>query len=131
MGSRKGKKAGGKKPARTAAKAAVRVKPKLPRGREADEAGPKAPPPAAAAGVPPKDPVLHDDGELEEEGERLAEEFERFFLCPLCGARVSVLLDPSVEAQTLIEDCEVCCQPLEIRYTVEEGKIAEFDVQAA
>ena len=68
--------------------------------------------------------------EIEDEGEPLAEEFERFFLCPLCGARVSVLLDPSVEAQTLIEDCEVCCQPLEIKYTIEEGKVAEFDVQA-
>jgi len=77
--------------------------------------------PAAAPALPAE--------ELEEEGEPLAEEFERFFLCPLCGARVSVLLDPSVESQTLIEDCEVCCQPLEIKYTVEEGKIAEFDVQ--
>jgi hypothetical protein len=81
---------------------------------------PKAPPPPAA--LPAE--------EVEKEGEPLAEEFERFFLCPLCGARVSVLLDPSVESQILIEDCEVCCQPLEIKYTVEEGKIAEFDVQA-
>jgi hypothetical protein len=98
--------------------------------------------PAKLAGKPPKaGPVqpleperlaaLAGDGEIAEEGEPLAEEFERFFLCPLCGARVSVLLDPSVEKQTLIEDCEVCCQPLEIRYTIEEGKVAEFDVQAA
>jgi transcription elongation factor Elf1 len=84
-------------------------------------------------GTPPEPPapLRADNGELEEEGEPLAEEFERFFLCPLCGARVSVLLDPSVEEQTMIEDCEVCCQPLEIKYTIEEGKVAEFDVQAA
>ena len=90
----------------------------------------------ACRGVSPDDdtpgpavPPVRDVGELAEEGEPLAEEFERFFLCPLCAARVSVLLDPSVEEQTLIEDCEVCCQPLEIRYTIEGGKVAEFDVQ--
>ncbi len=91
---------------------------------------PKKPAAAGKPAVPPAPPPPPlPDEELEEEGEPLAEEFERFFLCPLCGARVSVLLDPSVESQTLIEDCEVCCQPLEIKYTVEEGKIAEFDVQ--
>lgn len=86
--------------------------------------------PAEPPAEPPKPlpPPLPAE-ELEEEGEPLAEESERFFLCPLCGARVSVLLDPSVEAQTLIEDCEVCCQPLEIKYTIEEGKVAEFDVE--
>ena len=93
---------------------------------------PAAPRPVVARepAPPPPPPAVLPAEELEEEGEPLAEEFERFFLCPLCGARVSVLLDPSVESQTLIEDCEVCCQPLEIKYTVEEGKIAEFDVQA-
>ncbi len=87
---------------------------------------PKGKPPEPPK-APPTLPLPAE--ELAEEGEPLAEEFERFFLCPLCGARVSVLLDPSVEEQTLIEDCEVCCQPLEIKYTVEDGKIAEFDVQ--
>ncbi|MEK7474082.1 MAG: CPXCG motif-containing cysteine-rich protein [Candidatus Coatesbacteria bacterium] len=111
--------------------------PKRPSGKK--PAGPPKAPPSpqerrrVEAPLPtplPPPPALPAD-ELAEEGEPLAEEFERFFLCPLCGARVSVLLDPSVESQTLIEDCEVCCQPLEIRYTVEEGKIAEFEVQAA
>jgi transcription elongation factor Elf1 len=61
-------------------------------------------------------------------GEPLTGEAERFFLCPCCGAKVSVLLDLSVEHQKLTEDCEVCCRPLEIEYAVEEGEVTEFAV---
>ncbi len=56
---------------------------------------------------------------------------ERFFPCPCCGARVSVILDLSVEAQTMTEDCEVCCRPLEIVYAVEDGAVTEFSVTSA
>jgi len=39
--------------------------------------------------------------------------FEHFFQCPYCWEEVSVLLDPSITHQTYIEDCEVCCRPIE------------------
>ena len=40
-----------------------------------------------------------------------------------------MVLDASVRRQTYIEDCEVCCRPIEIRYAVEEGALAEFEAR--
>jgi len=37
-----------------------------------------------------------------------------------------MLLDGSVSGQSYIEDCEVCCRPIEIRYRMEEGIVVEF-----
>ena len=56
---------------------------------------------------------------------------EHFFLCPCCGAKISVVLDLSVEEQEFIEDCEVCCRPLTITYAVEDGKVIEFEATGA
>ena len=52
--------------------------------------------------------------------------FEHFFQCPYCWEEISVLLDPSVSKQTYIEDCEVCCRPIEFRVSFEEGELVEF-----
>nr|WP_299072969.1 CPXCG motif-containing cysteine-rich protein [uncultured Allomuricauda sp.] len=38
---------------------------------------------------------------------------EHFFQCPYCWEEISFLLDTSVSNQTYIEDCEVCCNPIE------------------
>ncbi len=52
------------------------------------------------------------------------EQFEQFFICPHCGESISILLDLSVPNQEYIEDCEVCCRPIEIRYKVGgEGEV--------
>jgi transcription elongation factor Elf1 len=48
------------------------------------------------------------------------------FTCPHCGERISVVLDLSVGYQRYIEDCEVCCNPIEITYQAEEGAIVAF-----
>ena len=40
-----------------------------------------------------------------------------------------MILDASVPCQTYVEDCEVCCSPIEISYTIEEGAIAAFRVR--
>ena len=37
-----------------------------------------------------------------------------------------MLLDLSVGRQTYIEDCEVCCKPIEISFTVEDADLATF-----
>jgi len=37
-----------------------------------------------------------------------------------------MVLDLSVDRQTYVEDCEVCCNPIEISYTVEEEELASF-----
>jgi hypothetical protein len=37
-----------------------------------------------------------------------------------------MLLDISVRRQTYVEDCEVCCNPIEITYAVEGDTLASF-----
>ena len=40
-----------------------------------------------------------------------------------------MLLDPSVSSQTYVEDCEVCCNPIEISVRCEEQEVLEFDAR--
>ena len=51
---------------------------------------------------------------------------EHFYSCPYCGESISSVLDLSVGSQRYIEDCEVCCRPIEIRYAVEDERLADF-----
>jgi len=51
---------------------------------------------------------------------------EHHYNCPYCGESISSLLDLSIDAQRYIEDCEVCCQPIEIAYSVIDDEIASF-----
>jgi hypothetical protein len=47
--------------------------------------------------------------------------------CPNCGVRLSVRLDPSGgRQQKFIQDCEVCCRPIQITVRFEEGEVALF-----
>jgi len=32
--------------------------------------------------------------------------------CPYCGETIQVLIDTSVQQQSYIEDCQVCCRPI-------------------
>ena len=52
---------------------------------------------------------------------------EHFFTCPYCWQTISMVLDVSVPNQTYVEDCEVCCQPIEISYAIEDSILTEFD----
>ena len=57
----------------------------------------------------------------------IREPLEQPFECPYCGEEVSVIVDISVDGyQDYIEDCEVCCRPIQIRYSVEDGFLASF-----
>ena len=50
------------------------------------------------------------------------EEIEKKFTCPYCLEKISFVLDLSVEGlQSYVEDCEVCCQPIQITYLVPSG----------
>ncbi|UZH56235.1 CPXCG motif-containing cysteine-rich protein [Salinimicrobium tongyeongense] len=55
--------------------------------------------------------------------------YEHFFHCPYCWEEVSMLLDPSIARQEYIEDCEVCCNPIEVTASFEEGELTAFDVR--
>jgi len=38
-----------------------------------------------------------------------------------------MLLDPSVDRQTYVEDCEVCCNPIEIQVNFEGEELTQFE----
>lgn len=53
---------------------------------------------------------------------------EHFFQCPYCWEQISMLLDSSQD-QTYIEDCEVCCNPIQISCRFQNQEIIEFSAQ--
>ena len=38
--------------------------------------------------------------------------------CPYCGESITILVDGSVGDQQYIEDCQVCCRPMDIQVFV-------------
>lgn len=38
--------------------------------------------------------------------------------CPYCGEAIELLIDASAGDQSYVEDCHVCCQPMEVVVTV-------------
>ena len=58
------------------------------------------------------------------------EEIEKRFRCPHCHEKISMILDLSVDGpQVYIEDCEVCCKPIQLDYEARDGKLAGFSAQ--
>ncbi|TYB78205.1 CPXCG motif-containing cysteine-rich protein [Bizionia myxarmorum] len=51
---------------------------------------------------------------------------EHEFLCPHCWETISMLLDSSQSEQEYIEDCEVCCNPIQISVTFEDQNVVSF-----
>ena len=60
----------------------------------------------------------------------MVDRMEHTFTCPHCGEEISVVLDLSVNRQSYVEDCEVCCRPIEISYAVEDDALVEFSAGA-
>lgn len=54
---------------------------------------------------------------------------EYFFQCPYCWEQVSMLIDTSQKQQKYIEDCEICCNPIQISITVENREIINFHAE--
>lgn len=42
-------------------------------------------------------------------------------LCPYCGEPIELQVDCSAGAQAYVEDCAVCCRPIEVR-TLPDGE---------
>lgn len=41
--------------------------------------------------------------------------------CPYCGEPITLLVDGSVDEQRYVEDCEVCCRPMEVFVRIDPG----------
>ena len=51
---------------------------------------------------------------------------EHYFDCPHCWENQLKMIDSSVEIQNFIEDCEVCCNPIEFDLIVKNNLIELF-----
>ena len=41
--------------------------------------------------------------------------------CPYCGEPLDIEVDCSVDSQSYIEDCQVCCRPINVDVVVDEN----------
>lgn len=57
------------------------------------------------------------------------DQIEYTFTCPYCWENITMLLDLSVTEQDYIEDCEVCCSPIQIYYEAEDGELTHFEAK--
>ena len=55
------------------------------------------------------------------------DQHEEFFYCLYCAQKISVLVDLSVLEQNYIEDCEICCRPMQIICEVFKAEVTHFE----
>jgi hypothetical protein len=41
--------------------------------------------------------------------------------CPYCGEKIEILVDCSAGSQEYIEDCQVCCRPINMKVAISES----------
>lgn len=46
---------------------------------------------------------------------------ERRLICPYCGENFDVLIDCSLDDQSYVEDCTVCCQPVVLSIHIDDS----------
>lgn len=56
---------------------------------------------------------------------------ERRISCPFCAEGMTILLDPSAGSQSYIEDCQICCQPMQISFQVAASELSALQVDCA
>jgi hypothetical protein len=57
-------------------------------------------------------------------------EIEHFFICPYCWQEISFVLDLSIGEQGYIEDCEICCRPIQVYYTAKDSNLQDFQAES-
>ena len=50
--------------------------------------------------------------------------------CPYCGEQIVLLVDGSAGAQEYVEDCQVCCRPINLSVTVDEEGAPQVEVSS-
>ncbi|WP_339916908.1 CPXCG motif-containing cysteine-rich protein [Yeosuana marina] len=55
---------------------------------------------------------------------------EHHFICPYCWQSISMLLDDSISKQDYIEDCEVCCNPIQITLKFSNSELIDFQADS-
>ena len=49
--------------------------------------------------------------------------------CPCCWEQIEILVDCSVDSQEYVEDCSVCCRPIVLTVTAEDGEVTGVDAR--
>ena len=55
---------------------------------------------------------------------------ETSIYCPYCGESIGVLLNPEDVGAEYIEDCQVCCRPIEFFLREDAGGWLEVEVRS-
>jgi len=50
--------------------------------------------------------------------------------CPYCGESIEILVDCSVESQGYIEDCQVCCRPINLIVTIDADGVPHVEASS-
>lgn len=58
------------------------------------------------------------------------EPVEHEFTCPYCWETISMVIEPTPEEQVYVEDCEVCCRPIEIVFRGDEEGLTAFEARS-
>ncbi len=56
-------------------------------------------------------------------------EKETFFQCPYCFENISMVFELYYGTQEYIEDCEVCCNPIEVSLEIKNEEIVLKSVE--
>jgi len=51
--------------------------------------------------------------------------------CPFCAETITILIDASAGSQDYIEDCQVCCRPIQVTTEVDGDNIDSVQVDCA
>jgi hypothetical protein len=51
--------------------------------------------------------------------------------CPFCGQTFELEVDVTVPQQSFVTDCEICCRPMDVRVTCEDGIVSDLSVSAS
>ena len=55
---------------------------------------------------------------------------EHYFTCPYCWETISMMLDNSASKQVYIEDCEVCCNPIQLSVQFNNSELIDFQADS-
>ena len=53
---------------------------------------------------------------------------ETEIVCPHCGEAFALAIDTSQREQTLVEDCTVCCRPINLTVVCRPGEIVDLAI---
>lgn len=55
---------------------------------------------------------------------------EAHYTCPHCWQTSTMLVDLTYGSQSFIQDCEVCCNPIEFRCVIDNGTLVALEADS-